>query len=156
MDKPTPGDLAALETLIEGWLARAQDAADKAQNLSRIGANRAEFYRGQAEAYRSAAAELRDLLAGESGDLQAAPVEYAQVSLDTAQTVLKLAGLSTAELRAHPDRTFSILFLPLQYRSTGEVAEKLLDVADVEILDSGRLPNTNKSFVDFAFKSPPV
>jgi hypothetical protein len=156
MDKPTPGDLAALETLIEDWLARAQDAADKALNLSRIGAGRAEFYRGQAEAYRSAAAELRDLLAGESGDLQAAPVEYAEVGLDTAQTVLKLAGLSTAELRAHPDRTFSILFLPLQYRSTGEVAEKLLDVADVEILDSGRLPNTNKSFVDFAFKSPPV
>ncbi|NWG16409.1 MAG: hypothetical protein HXY41_07215 [Chloroflexi bacterium] len=156
MDKPTPGDLVALEALIEDWLARAQDAADKALNLSRIGASRAEFYRGQADAYRRAAAELRALLADESGEDQAAPVEYAQVSLDTAQTVLKLAGLSAAELRAHPDRTFSILFLPLQFRSVGEVSEMLMDVADVDILDSGRLLDTNKSFVDFAFKSPPV
>lgn len=148
--------LAALESLLNEWQSRAQDAQDKARNLTTIGAARSEYYRGMADAYRVVADELLALLEGETEE-STAPVEtYITVSKDVAQTVLKLAGLSAAELHAHKDDTFSIIFLPLQFRSLEEVESRLLEVADVVILDHGRLPDSNKSFVDFAFKTPPV
>ncbi|MBI5670906.1 MAG: hypothetical protein HZC41_23180 [Chloroflexi bacterium] len=157
MSDKQPDDLrAALELLLNEWQSRERDAQDKARNLMTIGAARSEYYRGMADAYRVVADELLTLLGGESEE-STAPVEtYAAVSKDLAQTVLKLAGLSAAELHAHKDDTFSIIFLPLQFRSVQEVESRLLEVADVVILDHGRLPDSNKSFVDFAFKTPPV
>lgn len=159
MNDLQPEDLlAVLEKLAAEWLSRAQDAQDKARNLVNIGAARGEYYRGIADAYGEVMDEIRALLegdAGEDGD-EAEPITFAEVSEDTALTVLKLAGLSAAELHANKDHSFSVMFLPLQFRSIQEVENRLLDVADVVILDHGRLSNSNKSFVDFAFKTPPT
>lgn len=148
--------LAALESLLDDWQGRVRDAQDKGRNLTTIGALRSEYYRGIADTYDTVLEEIRALLDGESEESTAAIETYATVSADVAQTVLKLAGLSAAELHAHKDDTFSIIFLPLQFRSVQEVEGRLLEVADVIILDHGRLPNTSKSFVDFAFRTPPV
>lgn len=157
MSDMQPDDLrAALEELFSQWAARAQDAQDKARHLISLGAARTEYYRGIAETYRAAVDDLRALLDGGQDEPEIEPERYVLVSLDTAQTVLKLAGLTAAELRAHKDGTFSLIFLPLQFRSVQEVTSKLLEVADVVILDHGRLSNTNQSFVDFAFRAPPV
>lgn len=156
MSNLKPDDLrAALEHLSAQWEARAQDAQDQTRHMVTLGAARAEYYRGMAEAYRAVVDELHTLL---SGGAEAAEAEepYVRVSRDTALTVLKLAGLTAAELHAHKDGTFSLIFLPLQSRSVQEVTSKLLEVADVVILDHGRLTNTTRSFVDFAFRTPPV
>ena len=147
---------AALTELALQWEGRIQDAQDKGRHVVSLGAARAEYYRGLAEAYGTVVDELRALLDGEANDDSAEPVHYIAVSEETARTVLKLAGLSTAELRPHKDGTFSLIFLPLQFRSVQEVSSKLQDVADVVILDHGRLSNSNKSFVDFAFRTSPV
>ncbi|HEX2908487.1 MAG TPA: hypothetical protein VHO69_16565 [Phototrophicaceae bacterium] len=155
-ERPLEDLLVALEALAAQWDKRSKEADAKALNLSRIGASQSELFRGKASAYLELANELRALLANADTEAEAEPVQYAEVSKDTAQTVLKLAGLSAAELHVHKDKTFSIIFLPLQFRSVQEVSDKLLDVADVVILDHGRLSNTNKSFVDFAFKTPPT
>src|SRR5512145_3272652 len=97
-ERPLEDLLIALEAVAAQWDKRSKEADAKALNLSRIGASQSELFRGKASAYLELANELRALIANADTEAEAELVQYAEVSKDTAQTVLKLAGLSAAEL----------------------------------------------------------
>ncbi len=137
------------------WEARAAQMAAQAQGLRAIEPVRAEYTRGLADGLVAALGDLRALLEAPLGPEPASAPIYADVSRDTALTVLGLAGLRYSELHAHSDRTFTITFAALQTRSLDEAAGRLAEVADVTLLGQGRLPQGGKLYLDFAFLTPP-
>ncbi|MEO8611020.1 MAG: hypothetical protein ABI690_24195 [Chloroflexota bacterium] len=148
--------IAALQGLEAKWDSRVIEASLAIEKLRVADPNRT-FYRGMAEGYKAALKDLRALLhepaetsvAGDTGEI------YAAVNRDRALAIVEQAGLSISDLHAHNDNTFSAIFPPLQVLSFDERIAKLMAVAEVAILDTGRLPNSSKTYIDFAFKSPP-
>ncbi|MBZ0289647.1 MAG: hypothetical protein K8I30_18640 [Anaerolineae bacterium] len=146
---------AALEALEMKWEGRIAEAQTVIQKL-RIGDPNHSYYRGMIEGYKAALKDLRALLHEPAEAPSAENVEsYALVDRDRMLALLERAGLSINELHAHKDNTFSAVFPPLQVLSFQERIAKLEIVGDVVILDTGRLPNSSKTYIDFAFKTPP-
>ena len=143
----------ALHTLIEQWEALARQADEQTRVTSAQDLSRVSFYQGVSKTYRSAAQDLRDLLA--PPDAPAAPVpEYLLVAEGEAADVLRSAGLFTRTLTLHPDRVFSAVFSRLQ-PITQENRVRQLTAADsrVVILDQGTLRDSGDPFIEFAFIS---
>jgi hypothetical protein len=154
--KVTPQEIiAALGALEAKWDARAVEASLAVEKL-RVGDPNRVYYRGVAEGLKIALKDLRALLhepaeAPVVGDAET----YAAVDRERALAIMEQAGLSISDLHAHKDNTFSAVFPPLQVLSFDERIAKLMAVAEVVILDTGRLPNSSKTYIDFAFRSPP-
>jgi hypothetical protein len=148
--------IAALQGLEAKWDARAIEASLAVEKL-RAGDPNRTYYRGVAEGLKIALKDLRALVhepaeasaAVESGEI------YAVVDRERALALMEQAGLSISDLHAHKDNTFSAVFPPLQVLSFDERIAKLKTTGDVVILDTGRLPNSSKIYIDFAFRSPP-
>jgi hypothetical protein len=148
--------ITALGALEAKWDARAIEASLAVEKL-RVGDPNRVYYRGVAEGLKIALKDLRALLhepaeatvAGDAGEI------YAAVDRDRTLAILEQAGLSISDLHAHKDNTFSAVFPPLQVLSFDERIAKMKTVGDVIILDTGRLPNSSKTYIDFAFRSPP-
>ena len=149
--------IAVLQGLEAKWDARAIEASLAIEKLRVADPNRT-YYRGLADGLKIALKDLRALLnkpveaivAGDSGGI------YAAVDRDRALAIMEQAGLSISNLHAHKDNTFSAVFPPLQVLSFDERIAKMKTVGDVVILDTGRLPNSSKTYIDFAFRSPPI
>ena len=147
--------LAALRELSARWLAQSQAASQQGQRLSAGNMQQAFYQRGIAEGLRLAIADMQQLI--DNGEL---PVEhsleapYTYVTREAALALLGQAGLHITELHQHEDHTFSVILQPLQALTFEERLEKLRAHADILILATGKLPNTNKAYVDFAFASP--
>jgi hypothetical protein len=162
MDEPeskvTPEEIiAALRALEDRWDARQAEVKTAMQKM-RIGDPNHSHYRGIAEGYKEVLKDLRVLLyepAEAKADEQVVEV-YTAVDRDRALALLERAGLSISDLHAHKDNTFSAVFAPLQVLTVEERIAKLTTMGDVAILDTGRLPNSNKAYIDFAFRSPPL
>jgi hypothetical protein len=146
--------VAALQALEDKWDTRAAEAQSALQKL-RVGDPNRSYYRGVAEGYKAALKDLRTLLHEPAEAAENPGESYIAVDRDQALKVLERAGLSIIDLHAHKDNTFSAVFAPLQVLTFEERIAKLTGAADVVILDQGRLPNSNKAYIDFAFRSPP-
>lgn len=149
--------LKSLHELVARWDAAIREAEATARDRRFTNSPDAYRYTGVAEGLRTALQDVQALLnpgntVVESSDT---PEEYTVVNESVALAVLKRAGLMVAELIAHKDHTFSAVFSPFIVTTFEERIAKLSGVADVVILDYGRLPNNNRSYIDFAFRSPP-
>ena len=117
------------------------------------------YQRGIAEGLRIALADVQQLLVtGQSiaPTETTSEVSYVVVSREIAASVLAQAGLTVGELHEHHDHTFSAILPPLQALSFEGRIDKLNAIADVVILAQGRLPNSNKAYIDFAFSKHPI
>jgi hypothetical protein len=141
------------------WASRIQEATTQSQQVSVQSVHQSYYYRGVAEGLKVALRDLQTVLpaSNETQNVEAAPqVEpFAPVDQETAAAVLKSAGLSVAELQRHSDNSFSAIFSALQLTRLEERITKLSAVADIVVLAQGRLPNSNKSYIDFAFRNTP-
>jgi|GEM_PF-2211590 len=147
--------IAALRALEGQWETRAGEVQAAMQKLRVADPNRT-YYRGLAEGYGAALKDLRALLYPAAGGETAAVDEsFVPVSAERARALLERAGLAVSDLHAHKDNSFSAVFAPLQVLSVEERIAKLTSAGDVAILDTGRLPNSNKAYIDFAFRSLP-
>jgi hypothetical protein len=148
---------AALRELDEKWETRAKEAAAHAAKMRVGNTHHAYYYRGIADGYKAALADLRTMM-GETTEASpeiSPPETYINVSRETVLAVLGRAGLAVADLHGHSDFTFSAIFSPLQVLSFDDHIAKLTSAADIAVLDYGRLPNSSKAYVDFGFRSSP-
>ncbi len=145
---------AALQALEAKWERRVGEVQAAMRKLQGGDPNRA-YYRGIAEGYKAALKDLQVLLHEPVEASVPASESYVAVGRDVVLKLLERAGLSITDLHAHKDNTFSAVFAPLQVLTFEERIAKLTSAVDVIILDQGRLPNTNKAYIDFAFRSPP-
>ena len=146
--------LAALRDLSDRWLAQSQEAIQQGQRLSVGNMQQAFYQRGIAEGLRIALTDIKQLLAnGQEERVQTPEATYEFVSREAALALLGQAGIHVTELHRHEDHAFSAILPPLQVFSFEERLDKLRTHADIIILATGKLPSTNKAYVDFAFTS---
>ncbi|MBL8163837.1 MAG: hypothetical protein JNJ61_17755 [Anaerolineae bacterium] len=144
----------ALRALQSRWQTRATEAARQAEKHGVGGTHRANYYKGIADGLKVALQDLSALLDTPTAAASpAVPAEtYLPVSPETAQAALEKVGISGAELHPHKDHTFSAILSAFQSIKLSERAEQLEQVAGLVVLEYGRLPDSNKAFIDFAFK----
>lgn len=151
--------MAALVDWQNRWASQIQEATVQSKQVSVQSVHQSYYYRGIAEGLKLALRDLEAVLpppiAGEHQDTLAQAEPFAPVDQETAMAVLKHAGLSVAELQPHNDNSFSAIFSALQLTRLEERITKLSAVADIVVLAQGRLPNSNKSYIDFAFRNAP-
>lgn len=146
--------LDALRDLQARWQTRIAEAAREADKHRAGGTHRANYYKGIADGLRLALGDLNALLAvpAEMPPPSDTPDTYRPVALEVAQAALGRAGLSAVELHPHKDHTFSAILSAFQSIRLSERVEQLEQEAGLIVLDYGRLPASNKAFIDFAFK----
>jgi len=145
----------AMRELHAQWLALSQEADVQGRRLSVGNIQQAFYQRGLAEGLRLALADVQKLLInGEEVIEPTSEATYEFVTREAALALLGQAGIHITELHQHEDHTFSAILPPLQVFSFEERLDKLRANADIVILATGKLPNTNKSYVDFAFITP--
>jgi hypothetical protein len=142
----------ALLDLIARWEALADQAREQTRVISAGDVSRATFYEGVMKTYRSAAQDLRELLAPQDAAASAAPVGYARVPETEAAAILQRAGLFSRSLTLHPDHVFTAVFSRLQ-PVTQESRIRQLTAADprIVIVDHGTLRDSGDPYIDFAF-----
>lgn len=144
-----------LRQLSEKWLAKSQEADKQGRQLGAGNIQQALYQRGIAEGLRIALADVQQLLSREKPVIELpSEASYAYVTREAALALLGQAGIHITELHQHEDNTFSAMLPPLQVFSFEERLDKLQKIADIVILAKGKLPNTNKAYVDFAFNTP--
>lgn len=145
----------ALKLLEEQWANRAKEATQYAEQNRGRNLERAQYYRGVADGLKIAIKDLQDALnppSSKPDNAETAPMElYAAVGVERARAVLEQIGLGTAELHAHKDHTFTASFNALQ-ALTLEARIAQLEAAGATVLDTGRLPNSTKTYIDFGFQ----
>lgn len=146
---------AALRELHAQWLAQSQEADIQGRRLSVGNMQQAFYQRGIAEGLRLALKDIQPLFEShEQAAEQPQEAAYAYVTREAALKLLGQVGLHITELHQHEDHTFSAILQPLQALTFEERLEKLQAYADIVILATGKLPTSNKAYVDFAFNSP--
>ena len=146
---------ATLRELHAQWLAQSQEADIQGRRLSVGNMQQAFYQRGIAEGLRIALKDLQPLFENtEEAMEQSTENSYAYVTREAALKLLGQVGLHISELHQHEDHTFSAILSPLQALTFEERLEKLRAYADIAILATGKLPTSNKSYVDFAFNAP--
>lgn len=144
----------SLRELSRRWESLAHEQRQQAEAIRFGSSQHAYQMQGMAEGLQRAADDLNLLLEGRPAFAQAAEEGFVAVSHESAMTRLQAAGLSISELHAHPDHTFSAIFSALQGARLQESVAALQEQADIEVLASGRLSNSNRSYIDFGFRSP--
>jgi hypothetical protein len=157
----TPEELLnALHDLVVRWETRATEATRRAAARRPDSFHEPYYYRGIAKGLLLAADDLRALLEPATAQAEmtaeAPEVVYAQVGEQEALDFLKRAGLSVSTLYRHKDNSFSAIFPKLPPLSLEERIARLTAGSNaVIILGSGRLSDSARPFIDFAFSSPP-
>ena len=147
-----------LQQLMEKWGTRAHESAAHAAKMRVGNTHHAYYYRGLADGYRAALADLRALFVEVAEDVPVStkpPDTYAAMTREAVMSALEQAGLAISDLHAHTDSTFSVILSPLQVLSFDDRIAKLTAIGDVAILDYGMMPDSSKAYIDFAFRSPP-
>jgi hypothetical protein len=149
---------SALQALATKWGQRVQEAAANAADARLNNAEEAYFYRGIANAYSTAAQDIRELLSGgedQHVESDAAGL-FVPVARDQVEKVMQHAGLTLGRLFQHDDLTFSAIFPKIPPLSLEQRMTKLVTACEtIIILESGRLPNTQEPYIDFGFTAPP-
>jgi hypothetical protein len=155
----TEPDLDAhLRRLMDVWAERAAEARHKMEQARYTDPNTAYRLRGASDAYLAAIADVEALLLGPEQPTQPImPIlSFLPVKREVALAALQRAGLLVAELQPHADHSFSLVFSPLQVSPFAERIARLEQVAQVQVLDYGRLPGSNRTYLDFGFLTPPA
>lgn len=153
---PSSNELwTALRELSNQLLKKSQEADKQSRQLSFSNVQQAAYQRGLAEGLRIALADLKQIIeSDEPTPEQDVDESYSYVTREAALALLGQAGIHISELHQHEDNTFSAILPPLQVFAFEERLEKLRGSADIIILAKGKLPNSNKAYVDFAFSMP--
>ncbi|HUN09011.1 MAG TPA: hypothetical protein PLQ56_20565 [Aggregatilineales bacterium] len=149
---------AQLRRLMDVWAERAAEARRKVEQLRYNDPNQAYRQRGMSEAYLAVIGDIESLLvAPEQPTQPALPVlPFVAVKVEVAIAALQRVGLLVAELHPHHDSSFTLVFSPLQNSPFEDRIARLEKVAQVQVLDYGRLPGSNRTYVDFGFLTPPT
>lgn len=112
----------------------------------------AYYFRGVAETYKLALADLNALLADPVAQAEPPALRLRTVSEETVQQLFTRLGLFPRVLRRHEDGAFTVIFSRLQPVSAARRAE-LLRGADpgLRILHEGTLPDTGDPYIEFGF-----
>lgn len=147
----------ALKEMSAQWLAKSQDAERQGRQVSVGNIQQALYQRGIAEGLRMALADLQWLFDHGNQTPENPVVEvYPYVTREAALALLGQAGIHISELHQHEDHTFSAILPPLQVFAFEERLDRLRASADIVILAKGKLPNSTKAYVDFAFRTLPA
>lgn len=145
----------ALRELSKQLLEKSQEADQQSRQLSFSNGQQATYQRGLAEGLRIALADLKQVIEGDAPEpQQAVEGPYSYVPREAALALLGKAGIHISEMHQHEDNSFSAILPPLQVFAFEERLEALRARADIIILAKGKLPNSNKAYVDFAFSAP--
>lgn len=150
--------MAALEDWKSRWVQRVQEATRQSQQISVQSVHQAYYYRGVAEGLKLALRDLETIMPAEVVENSSEKIHsdpFAEVDYQTTMVLLQHIGLNVAELQQHNDHSFSAIFSSIQLNSLDDRAAKLSQSADVVVLAQGRLPNSSKTYIDFAFRSAP-
>lgn len=151
--------MATLEDWKSRWAQRVQEATRQSQQISVQSVHQSYYYRGIAEGLKLALRDLETLFptseSTHNPNPHLIPEVFAEVDHATAMVLLQQVGLSVTELQQHNDHSFSAIFSSIQLNSLDDRAAKLRQSTDVVVLAQGRLPNSSKSYIDFAFRSVP-
>ncbi len=143
----------ALRALTTKWTNQAQEADQKGRQMGVGNVQQALYQRGIAEGLRLALADIETLLkTDDQPPTKIAEGSFSIVTREEALMLLGQIGLHITELHQHNDHTFSAILAPLQVLTFEERVHKLNGIADVIILAKGRLPNSTKAYIDFAFR----
>lgn len=143
----------ALQALIAQWEALAEQARQQMRVDSSADISRAAYYEGVIKTYRSAASDLRGLIApAEAPEVVEEAEAYRIVPETEAAAILRRAGLFARSLTLHPDRVYTAVFPRLQ-PVTHEARLRQLSNADprIVIVEHGTLRDSGDLFIDFAF-----
>jgi hypothetical protein len=148
----------ALRAVSAKWEQRAREAATFAADKRTTNASEADYYRGIANAYTSAAQDLQEVLA--TGKDQRASSDaagqFAIVQREQVEQIITRAGMRAAKLYQHNDLTFSAIFPKMPPMALEERMTRLQESCDtLVILESGKLPNTQEPYIDFGFSAAP-
>lgn len=140
--------------LITRWQARLAEAAERSRQTRTGDLQAAYYFRGVAETYKTALAELNALLAEPEAQPEPEALRLQLVSEDKVRNLLTQLSLFPRMLRRHDDGAFTAIFSRLQPVSAARRAE-LLRGADpaLRILHEGTLPDTGDPYVEFGFVS---
>lgn len=142
----------ALLGLVAQWEALADQAREQTRVTSAGDVSRAAFYEGVMKTYRSAAQDLRDLLAPPEAAAPDAPPQYRAMTETEAAALLQRAGLFARSLTLHADHVFTAVFSRLQPVAQDSRIRRLTDAdPSVVIVDQGTLRDSGDPYIDFAF-----
>lgn len=142
----------SLEDLLARWEARLADASLRSRQVKTGDLQAAYYFRGVAETYKTALAELRALI-DEPAEAPASAVALLQTVTEAdVRTLLSRLGLFPRQVRRHDDGAFTAVFSRLQPVSAARRSE-LLTGGDrrLRILHEGTLPDTGDPYVEFGF-----
>ncbi|MCA0456307.1 MAG: hypothetical protein LCI00_20180 [Chloroflexi bacterium] len=149
----------ALQGLLDDWAAQAQKAARQGQQIGMSNIQQSFYQRGLAEGFKRAHIGLKTLL--ETPQVEEVPVqpvetvEYERREHEAVLALLIRTGISTNDLHSHSDNSYSVFLSMLQSVRADELMEKLAAEPYVIVLAHGKLPNSNKVYIDFAFRPRP-
>lgn len=146
-----------LMAAVEKWETRAQEALTK-RTSARADAHTSYAQKAIADTYKAAARDVRELL--ESGvDLNAAqdaPQVFVAVTRRHVERLLDKAGMKYTAIYEDKGHVFTVIFPKMPPILSDDRIARLKAVTNtLVILESGRLPDTDQPFLDFAFNAMP-
>ena len=141
-----------LDDLLARWEARQQDAANRSRQIRTGDLQAAYFFRGVAETYKTALAELRALLNETVEDAAPEALQLLRVPEEEVRALFARLNLFPRILRRHDDGAYTAIFSRLQPVSQARRTE-LLTGADprLRILHEGALLDTGDPYIEFGF-----
>lgn len=148
---------AALRQLAAEWKALAQKADQQGRQLSVSNIQQAFYKRGLAEGLKRAQVAVQKLLDTkvETPTTQTEPEEFVPRHREAVLSLLMRSGLKIHQLHMHNDNSYSLILPTLQSMVYDEEMAQLAAAPNVIILAHGKLPNSTKAYIDFAFRKPP-
>ncbi len=149
MSQPEPD---SLDALFDRWEERWAEAQARSRQIKTGDLHAAYYFRGVAETYKTALAELRKLAAPEDEATPTPVQQLLQFTQEQVSAMLTDLGLFPRILRRHEDGAFTAVFSRLQPVSQARRLE-LLQGADrrLRILQDGALHDTGDPYIEFGF-----
>ncbi|HYO87955.1 MAG TPA: hypothetical protein VER79_04860 [Candidatus Limnocylindrales bacterium] len=141
-----------LDTLLDRWEERWAEATARSRQIKTGDLQAAYYFRGVAETYKTALAELRKLVDGGSEKAAEPEQRLLQFTQEQVSAMMTDLGLFPRILRRHDDGAFTAVFSRLQPVSQARRLE-LLQSADrrLRILQDGALHDTGDPYIEFGF-----
>lgn len=162
-DELTPRRLlVSLEALVKEWEILAKKAVSTAQKGG-LGDKPASYFNGVATGLQRAISETRSLiktsretLAAEAGSTEpGVQVAYAKVYDFQVEALLQDNDMQFKKLYMDKDFVWTALFAAVGLQTVEQKVEQLKALNEsIVILDSGRLPDSGETYIDFAFTEP--
>jgi hypothetical protein len=142
----------SLDALLERWETRWAEAQTRSRQIKTGDLQAAYYFRGVAETYKTALAELRRLVDGDSEPPAPPQLRLIQFTQEQVSAMLTDLGLFPRILRRHEDGAFTAVFSRLQPVSQARRLE-LLQGADrrLRILQDGALHDNGDPYIEFGF-----